>query len=261
MRGWWVWAVVFVCSGCNYAAYFVRDTPEPMRALEARMDPHERRSCLVVFMPGMLDTPDNFVDAGFLDAAASASDRCDLVAIDAHFGYYRSGRIRQRVTRDILLLAETRGYEDVWLVGISMGGLGALMVAQQNATRIRGVVLLAPFLGDEALVRSVADAGGLAEWDAPDDADPWDEDEFDDALWAWLRGYATAPEDMPELFVAVGTEDSLRPGIGVLAEALPAGHHGTAPGGHGWSTWRGLFAQLLESPPWDPRAAHAPGWG
>lgn len=261
MRRWWVLAAALVCGGCNFAAYFARNNNEPMQALEARMDPHVRRSCLVVFMPGMLDTPDNFVDAGFLDAAARASSSCDLVAIDAHFGYYRAGIIRQRVAEDVLRRAELRGYEDIWLVGISMGGLGALMVAQQNADRIRGVVLLAPFLGDAALVQSVEDAGGLARWTPPEDADPWDEDEFDDALWAWLTGYASRPDDMPELYVAVGTEDSLRPGIGILAAALPPRHHGTAPGGHGWVTWRVLFAELLESPPWDPRPTHAPGWG
>jgi pimeloyl-ACP methyl ester carboxylesterase len=245
-------AALLLGAGCNYGAYFLRDASEPMRALEVRMDPHERRDCLIVFMPGMLDTPDTFVEQGFLREAARASDRCDLVAVDAHFGYYRDASIRPRVGEDVLRLAEARGYEEIWLLGISMGGLGSLMVTQQHPDRVRGVILLAPFLGDEALVRSVAEAGGLAAWDAPEDADPWDEDEFDDALWAWLQGYAHHPERMPALYLGVGTEDSLRPGVDLLAEVLPPGHHGTAPGGHGWTTWRVLWRRLLSNPPWDP---------
>ncbi|HJL20017.1 MAG TPA: alpha/beta fold hydrolase [Sandaracinaceae bacterium LLY-WYZ-13_1] len=248
-------ALLLGATGCQYAAYFVRDTHRPVQALEVRMDPHARRDCLVVFMPGMLDTPDSFVDSGFLRDAARASGRCDLVAVDAHFGYYRAGEVDERVTQDVLRVAEARGYRDIWIVGISMGGLGTLMVARDNPRLVRGVVLLAPFLGDEGLVRRVGDAGGLRAWDAPEGADPDDQDEFDEALWAWLQGYATDPEARPALYVGVGTEDSLRPGVQLLADVLPPGHHGTAPGGHGWTTWRVLWQRLLRNPPWDPAPA------
>jgi pimeloyl-ACP methyl ester carboxylesterase len=241
-------------SGCHYAAYFVRDAHEPMQALEVRMDPTTRRECLVLFMPGMLDAPDSYREHGFLDDAALASRRCDLVALDAHFGYYREGTLRDRVGQDILRVAQARGYDEVWIVDISMGGLGTLMVAQDNPEIVRGVVLLAPFLGDEALVRSVTDAG-LAQWDPPANADIRDAETFDAALWAWLQGYATHPEQMPAMYIGVGDDDRLRPGVELLAAVLPEGHHGTAPGGHNWTTWRGLFRRLLQSPPWDPSPA------
>ncbi|MGE0789016.1 MAG: alpha/beta fold hydrolase [Sandaracinaceae bacterium] len=250
-------AIAVLLSGCAQAAYFIRDTPVPMSALEVRMDPYERRSCLIVFMPGMLDTPDSFIDNGFVEDAVAASRRCDLALADGHFGYYRTGQIRQRVTQDILRIAEARGYEEFWIVGISMGGMGTLLVAQENASRIRGVVLLAPFLGDDALVRSIEEAGGLAEWHAPEDADPYDDDEYDDAMWGWLTGYATHPEDMPELYFATGADDA-RAGLSLLAPHTPAQRSGTTPGGHGWSTWRVLWQRLLASPPWDPAPGRPP---
>lgn len=253
-RGWVAAALISIASlsGCNFGAYFVRAADVPMRALEGRMDTDERRQCLIVFMPGMLDSPDDFVSHGFFREAHRSSTRCDLVAADAHFGYYRDGIVRQRVSQDILTVAEARGYEEIWLVGISMGGLGTLLATQVRPHRVRGIVLLAPFLGDPALVRSIGEAGGLEAWDAPEDVDMYDADEFDDSMWGWLQGYATQPESMPQLYVGVGTEDSLRPGVALLAEVLPPEHSGTVVGGHGWDTWSVLWRRLMQSPPWDP---------
>ena len=245
-------AAALLASGCQFGAYFIRDTLEPVQALEVRMDPHERRSCLVVFLPGVLDTPDTYREQGFFEDATRASRRCDLVAVDAHFNYYRSGTVRERVGEDILRLAEARGYDELWLVGISMGGLGALMLAEEQAERIRGIVLLAPFMGDRPTLSRIEEAGGLAAWDAPDDPDRYDESEIYDVVWAWLQGYAAHPERMPELYVGVGTEDSLRPGVGLLAEVLPEDRAMTAPGAHKWVTWRILWRRLLRQPPWDP---------
>ena len=251
--------LALAAAGCDYGAYFVRDAPVPVRGLTWHMDPHVRKDCLVVFMPGMLDTPDDFVEHGFFEDGARASRRCDFVAVDAHLAYYRDGTVRRRVSQDVIQIAEARGYRDIWIVGISMGGMGALLVSQVNADRIRGIVLFAPFLGDPGLVESIREDGGLAEWDAPADLDLYDANEYDDALWAWLQGYATDPDSRPPLWIGVGDEDRMRPGVAMLGEVLPAGRTGGAEGGHNWFVWRELWQQLLVSPPWDPRDT-APGW-
>lgn len=243
-----------LATGCQYGAYFFRDTHRPMQALELRMDPTARRTCLLVLMPGMLNLPEAYVEHGFVADAVAASRRCDIVAIDAHNGYYREDSLRRSVGQDILTLAERRGYEDIWLIGSSMGGMGALLVAQEYPNRIAGVVLFAPYFGGSALIRSIVDAGGLAAWRGPEDPNPHDPDEYQAALWVWLQGYATHPDRMPPLYLAVGSEDGTRVGVDLLAQDLPASHHGTAPGGHTWATWRVLWRRLLRSPPWDPRA-------
>ena len=239
-------------SGCGFATYFIRGAHDPIQALEIRMDPDVRRACLLVMLPGMLDLPDTYIDEGFTRDASDASRRCDMAVVDAHFGYYRDGRVRRRVGADIVRIAQARGYDEIWLVGISMGGLGAMLVAQDHPGEIRGVVLLAPFLGDPQLVRAIGEAGGLANWDAPDDADPLSPEGFDDAVWAWMQGYASHPEEMPLLYIGVGTEDSLLPSAQLLADVLPETQHGLAEGGHGWVTWRVMWHRLLRSPPWDP---------
>lgn len=248
-------SVVALCAlagGCNYAAYFIRPPRAPIAGLEVRMNPRERRSCLVAFMPGMFDTPDAFVEAGFVQDAVAASRACDLLLVDAHFGYYREGSVRERVTRDVVLLARARGYEQIWIVGVSMGGLGALLATQANPDQIDGVVLLAPFLGDGEVIDAVREAGGLAAWSAPRDADITDEAQYSEGLWAWLQGYATHPERMPALFIGVGVQDD-RAGVELLRAVLPEARQGRAPGGHNWTTWRILWRRLLASPPWDPR--------
>lgn len=233
-------------TGCHYAAYFWRDTREPMLALEVRGEPGVRQRCLLVMMPGMLNLPDEYVRRGFVEDALAASRRCDILAVDAHFGYYRTRTVARRVGEDILFIAEQRGYEDIWLLGSSMGGMGALLVAQAYPDRVDGVVLFAPYFGDTRLLRSIADAGGLAEWEGSSAGGA------EAALWTWLRGYATHPDRMPSLYLGVGDEDGTRLGFDLLAAHLPAAQHGLAPGGHAWATWRVLWRRLLASPPWDP---------
>lgn len=233
-------------SGCHYAAYFVRDTREPMLALEVRAEPGVRQRCLFVMMPGMLNLPDEYVRRGFVEDALAASRRCDILAVDAHWGYYRTRTLTRRMGEDVLLLAELRGYEDIWLLGSSMGGMGALLVAQAYPDRVDGVVLIAPYFGDTTVLRSIVDAGGLAEWDGSESSGT------EAALWTWLRGYATHPDRMPALYLGVGDEDGSRLGFDLLAAHLPAAQYGFAPGGHAWATWRVLWRRLLVSPPWDP---------
>lgn len=217
------------------------------------MDAEARRSCLVVMMPGMLNTPDSYIDHGFVADAAAASRRCDILSVDAHYGYYRDRTLVRRFREDILRVADQRGYEDIWLVGSSMGAMGAVMVARENPGRIDGVVLFGPYFGDEALIRSIADAGGLARWHGPEDADPSHGDARQEALWEWLRGYATDPDRMPQLFVGVGADDGMRRGAELLTAHLPPTHIGLAEGGHDWAIWRVMWRRLLVSPPWDPR--------
>lgn len=63
------------------------------------------------------------------------------------------------------------GHDHVWVLGVSMGGLGALHYTQQHPDRVDGVIALAPYLGRRRLVAEIRDAGGLARW-TPDPPAP-----------------------------------------------------------------------------------------
>src|SRR2546421_725237 len=140
--------------------------------------------------------------------------------------------------------ARQAGYRRVWLVGISMGGLGALATAQQHEDDIEGILLLAPFLGDEEVIDEISARGRLARWTPSPAADGSDDYH---RLWRWLKRY-TAPGDVrPRLYLGYGTEDRFARADGLLAEALPASHVSRTPGPHAWGPWRELFGAFLAS--------------
>jgi pimeloyl-ACP methyl ester carboxylesterase len=233
-------------SGC----YFSRRASEPVLGLETRVSSLGRTECLIVFMPGFLDEPDEFTEQGFVEDALRAGSACDMVAVDAHFGYYRSNAVARRVGEDVLQLATMRGYERIWVVGISMGGLGTSLLAARYQHLVDGVILLAPFLGDAEVPDAVREAGGLAAWEVPDGASFEEEDRYTEALWGWFKGYAEDPEDRPALYLGAGSEDQLGRNLDLLAAHLPEGHLLEAEGGHRWPVWRQLWRQLLADPPW-----------
>ena len=205
-------------------------------------------------IPGFLDEPDTYREHGFPRDVVSSGAECDSVAIDLHFRYYglsptRDGSaLAQIVYEDILVPASVRGYQEIWLVGISMGGLGTLLTAEAHPELITGIILLAPFVGDESVIRQIDAAGGAEAWHPPDGIDDqaWTESNYTVHLWSWLRGYATDPDDMPPLYIGWGEDDSLGTGDRLLAAMQPEEHTMTHAGGHNWATWRPMFQEFLQ---------------
>jgi pimeloyl-ACP methyl ester carboxylesterase len=236
-------AAASLLGGC----YFARSASRPLPALAAYRDPGFRQSCLVIFVPGFLDGPDTYVENGFPRDVLDSGAPCDSVAVDLHFRYYAEGGVAAMLHEDVLAPAIARGYSDVWVVGISMGGLGASLLAREHPELIDGVILLSPFLGDEATIREIEQAGGLAAWHPPDPLPtPMTESNYTTFLWSFLRGYVDDPDGMPPLYIAWANGERMEPSARLLAAALPEGHVTNADGGHNWATWRPLFQQILE---------------
>ena len=183
----------------------------------------------------------------------------DVVLVDAHFGYYRDRSVVDRLQADVIAPALAQGYAHVWLVGISLGGVGALLYTSQQPQAIAGIVAIAPYLGEPATIDAIRAQGGLKSWRSP--PDPLAPDDIGTLLWRWLQPYALAdsladaPAARPPLYLGYGLGDRLRPGHDLLAAALPADHVFTAPGGHDYPAWRAVWAQALDAAPLprDPR--------
>jgi pimeloyl-ACP methyl ester carboxylesterase len=228
-----------------------RPAPAPIPVL--RLEPQAAGApCLVVFLPGRGDRPEHFERHGFDRLAREAGVRCELLAVDAHLGYYRNRSVLERLHQDVILPARARGVEEIWLVGISLGGVGALLYEAEHPGEIAGAVLLAPFLGNPPIIEEVAAAGGLAGWQ-PGPA-PAGEEDFQRRLWRFLHTRLGPPTPLtatgtgrpaPRLYLGWGEDDSFAGANRLLADALPPAAVLTVPGGHDWPPWRALFAGLL----------------
>jgi pimeloyl-ACP methyl ester carboxylesterase len=192
----------------------------------------------VVFLPGRGDRAEDFAEHGFLGAARQAGLEADVLAVDAHLAYYYKRVIADRLWEDVILPARARGYRRVFVVGISLGGLGAITLAQEHPDAVAGLFVLAPYLGEPELTREIEGAGGLARWSgAPSERD------FR-GVWGFLRGYA-AGEPRPPLWLAYGESDRYAYGHRLLASALPKDRVFVTAGGHDWKAWDALWAGFL----------------
>jgi pimeloyl-ACP methyl ester carboxylesterase len=197
---------------------------------------------LLVLLPGRGDRARSFAEAGIVDLVRRERPSLDVVAVDATFGYYIHRNLPERVRTDVVEPARAHGYRSVWVAGISMGGLGAALFAEKNPGAVQGVLLLAPFLGDEPVIAEIEAAGGLRSWAPAATIEP---DDYQHMLWRWLKGCTTAPASCPQILLGFGSSDRFVRAHRLLAAALPADHVVTVPGGHDWGPWRGLFTAFL----------------
>lgn len=236
--------MLLVVSLCGCASWL--PAPTPMRALDYRATSAEPARCLLVLLPGMGDDAEDFVEQGFIAEVQRRQLSIDMVAAHATLGYYAKGIFAQRLYQDVVRPRLARGYQKVWLAGVSMGGMGTLLYARSRpAAEITGVIAIAPYLGDEDLIEAIYDAGGLARWRAPPRVEP-SEDTWQPELWRYLQAVTEGREPGPVLHVAYGTEDRLAHADALLAAALPEAQVYVSPGEHAWLTWRSLFARFLD---------------
>lgn len=197
---------------------------------------------LLVMLPGARGRPQDLVQWGFVRALRERSLSIDVVAVEAHLGYYLERSLSSHLTSDIVAPARARNYQRIWLMGISLGGMGSLIYAHEHPADIEGVILLAPFLGTRGTIAEVVRAGGLAHWQ-PGAIKP-DDDER--RLLAWIKAYQPAAGASPKLFLGYGTNDRFAAASNMLAERMPAAQVVTIPGGHDWATWICLWQHLLD---------------
>lgn len=202
--------------------------------------------CLFVFLPGFGDGAEHFVKYGFFEAVRTRGLSADLVAADATIGYYNKGTFTERVEADVVGPLRNKGYQQTWVVGMSMGGMGTLMYSREHASQVTGFYALAPFLGSASLVQEIKDAGGLRAWKAPPKTEKLEEATYQRELWRWLQELTADPASSPKVYLGWGTEDRLGESASVLAAALPADHVFTVPGPHKWVPWRNLWDRFLD---------------
>ena len=222
-------------------ALLPRATPVPgaerIRAAKANGDE------LVVFLPGRWSRVEEFEREGFFEIASKRWPDARLVAPDLHLGYYKNQSVARRLARGCHPPARRSGVKHVRIVGISMGGLGALIYDAEYPGQVDELILLSPFLGEEDALREIEASGDLKKWRPG----PLAEGDFSRKLWLRLRENRLENDAPTKVLLGCGTEDRLAASNRLFArEFLKADAQEWIAGGHDWPTWRLLFENLTE---------------
>ncbi len=192
----------------------------------------------IVLLAGAAMQAADFIATGFFAAIEERQLALDLEVIAFDLASISAGEALPALQADVLGPARQAGCREVWLGGISLGGLLALCQCADHPDSVDGLCLLAPYPGSRLTAQAIAAAGGLRHWrPSPDQLD---DPEF--RVWRWLQ---TPPADLP-VFIGYGRDDRFAPRIRELAACFPPAASHTLPGGHEWPVWNQLWDHFLD---------------
>jgi pimeloyl-ACP methyl ester carboxylesterase len=120
-------------------------TKIPIETIQYDAQKVQGKRSLIIFLPGTGDSVTVFQKQGLIDTVRELELPIDMIAVDAHIGYYAHWSILARLKEDVIVPAKSRLYDQIWLVGDSLGAYGSISYAKQHPDEITGVVLLGPF--------------------------------------------------------------------------------------------------------------------
>jgi pimeloyl-ACP methyl ester carboxylesterase len=231
-------AIIFIAilSGCAMIA------PAPLDVLTYENPNKEvTNKRLIVFLRGMGGSHHSFEEKGLVAEVWARGLPFDMAAPNAHFGYYGDRNLIARLKEDVIDPARAKGYKKIWLVGVSMGGLGALLYLMEHPQDIAGVYLIAPYLGSQFFLNEIEAAGGVRQWNP---GAYIAEEDWQRMFWHWMKiTIADNPDKI--VYLGYGTDDYYRSGPQLLAPLLPQDRVYTIDGGHDYKTIKALWNIFL----------------
>lgn len=206
---------------------------QPLRFLRFAVG-EGRSQRLVVFLPGRWDSPRDVQRRGLLQELELAGWSAEVWAVDLSVRHFRDGRVAERLQRSVVAAIPAERLPCTLVLGISMGGLAAILADQ--ATRAPWtLVLLSPYIGELPQAPHSAERGTPPRWEEQvfREVERWSGDRL-------LEG---------RVWLGFGTADRLAVQQRWLAARLPEAQVAELAGGHDWPTWRRLFAVLLQRIP------------
>jgi hypothetical protein len=237
------WSSVLLSLGMLFGCFPRGDPSKPIPTALLAAPQNAQR--LVVVLPGRADDVDDLRRSGIAQAVQSAWPDADVVLTGLALGYYMEGQAEQRLHAEVIVPARKRGYTEVWLVGASLGGMGALMYDRAYPNTVDGMVLLAPYLGEKSVLQQIAEAGGIARWQPPPAPASVNGDNFQRELWRHVQTWSRKPENAKNVWLAYGNKDGLRESMPLLTPVLKPEQVLVRDGGHAWDVWSSCTREIL----------------
>ncbi|MGH8398163.1 MAG: alpha/beta fold hydrolase [Gammaproteobacteria bacterium] len=227
-------------SGC-----YIRKPAGPMPVKEIPAPQQAASHPLVIVLPGRGDDLKDLQSVGIAQAIHKAWPQADVLLAGATIGYYVYGGLAKRLHDEIMVPARQHGYREIWLVGASMGGMGALLYARQYPNDVTGLVLFAPYMGDKSLMDKIAADGGVRNWNPGPMPATVNGKNYQTEIWRVVKAWASHPESAQNVWLAAGSRDRMLPASQLVAAALPSGHFIELAGGHNWRLWDAAATQIF----------------
>jgi len=192
---------------------------------------------VIALLTGTYSEPEDLMREGFAAAAAERGIAAEIVMAEMRAAWFADGSIVERIREQVVRPAKARGFDRVWLGGISLGALSALSYAARYEDDLEGILLLSPYPAARDVLREVDAAGGLDHWKP---AIPGEGD-LEREAWSWL---ATRGRKIP-VHCWFGSDDRFADGQRRMGEALEPARVHERPGGHDWTAWRRFWNEFL----------------
>jgi len=196
---------------------------------------------LLVMLPCAYAKPKDFIEHGFVAAARAHRILVDILMVELPILQYTNGQAADYLKNNIIQPAHEQGYSRVWMIGISLGGYGAVLYSQKYGKQIAGIFLIAPFLGNRSMIAEIKKMG-RATWQAMYQRGI----DTDKDLWFWMHNYNNSQIQQSPLYLAYGLQDKFSSSHQLLGSILSPEYVYTMEGGHDWPTWLRLWEAFLE---------------
>jgi len=110
---------------------------------------------LIVLLRGMGGSHASFEKERLINQLEVFHLNYELAAPNLNFGNYSGESLNERFKTSIIEPAKARGIENIWLVDVSMGGLGYLIYLSEYPEDINGVYLLSRYLGYDNVEKEI----------------------------------------------------------------------------------------------------------
>jgi len=237
------WSGVVLSLGMLLGCYPKGDPSRPIPTTLVAAPQKAQR--LVVILPGRGDDLDGLARSGIAQAVQSAWPDADVVLTGLALGFYMQGQAERRLHDEVIAPSRRRGYTRTWLVGASLGGMGALMYDRAYPNDVDGIVLLAPYLGEKPLLQEMTAAGGVKLWQPRPAPVALNADNFQYELWRHLQSWSRNPDKTKNVWLAYGNRDRLRDAMPLLVPLLPPDQVLAREGGHTWTVWSAAMKDIL----------------